>query len=105
MNDNTVYVIDARRYSRNGEIIEHNVHVYSSYQNVIAAFESFFKVPNKEVHMNGKNEMLQVRIFDPTNEFVTKYKFDIYENRSIISFQKRLNISRLRRQIDSVALF
>ena len=35
MNDNTVYVIDARRYSRNGEIIEHNVHVYSSYQNVI----------------------------------------------------------------------
>ena len=79
MNDNTVYVIDARRYSRNGEIIEHNVHVYSSYQNIIAAFKPFFEVPNKEVHMNGKNEMLQVRIFDPANEFVTKYKFDIYE--------------------------
>ena len=45
MNDNTVYVIDARRYSRNGEIIEHNVHVYSSYQNIIAAFKPFFEVP------------------------------------------------------------
>ena len=83
MNDNTVYVIDARRYSRNGEIIEHNVHAYSSYQNIIAAFKPFFEVPNKEVHMNGKNEMLQVRIFDPENEFVTKdmkaYDYTNYE--------------------------
>lgn len=30
MSDNTVYVIDGRRYARNGEIVEHNVHVYSS---------------------------------------------------------------------------
>lgn len=29
--------------------------------------------------MNGKNEMLQVRIYDPANEFLTKYIFDIYE--------------------------
>lgn len=79
MNDNTVYVINARRYSRNGEIIEHNVHVYSSYQNMIVAFKPFLEVSNKEVHMNGKNEMLQVRIYDPANEFLTKYIFDIYE--------------------------
>lgn len=79
MNDNTVYVINARRYSKNGEIIEQNVHVYSSYQNVIAAFKPFLEMPNKEVHMNGKNEMLQVRIYDPANQFVTRYRFDIYE--------------------------
>lgn len=48
MNDNTVYVIDARRYSRNGEIIEHNVHAYSSYQNIIAAFKPFLKCPIKK---------------------------------------------------------
>ncbi|MCZ3864472.1 hypothetical protein [Lactobacillus crispatus] len=75
MSDNTVYVIDGRRYARNGEIVEHNVHVYSSYQNLIAAFKPFLEVSNKEVHMNGKNEMLQVRIYDPSNQFLTKYKF------------------------------
>lgn len=79
MNDNTVYVINARQYARNGEIMESNVHVYSSYQNVIAAFKPFLEVPNKEVHMNGKNEMLQVRIYDPANEFLIRYRFDIYE--------------------------
>lgn len=79
MNDNTVYVINARRYARNDEIIEQNVHVYSSYQNVIAAFKPFLDMLNKEVHTNGKNEMLQVRIYDPANEFLTKYRFDIYE--------------------------
>lgn len=79
MNDNVVYVISARRYSKNGETIEQNVHIYSSYQNVIAAFEPFLEMPNKEVHMNGKNEILQVRIYDPANEFLTKYRFDIYE--------------------------
>lgn len=58
MNDNVVYVICARRYAKNGEVIEQNVHVYSSYQNVIAAFKPFLDMPNKEVHMNGKDEML-----------------------------------------------
>ena len=48
MSDNTVYVIDGRRYARNGEIVEHNVHVYSSYQNLIAAFKPFLEVSNKE---------------------------------------------------------
>lgn len=54
MNDNTVYVINTQRYARNGEVIEQNVHVYSSYQNVIAAFKPFLNIPNKEVHTNGK---------------------------------------------------
>ena len=31
--------------------------------------------------MNGKNEMLQVRIYDTSNQFLTKYKFDIYEKK------------------------
>ena len=81
MSDNTVYVIDGRRYARNGEIVEHNVHVYSSYHNLIDSFKPFLEVSNKEVHMNGKNEMLQVRIYYPSNQFLTKYKFDIYEKK------------------------
>ena len=93
MSDNTVYVIDGRRYARNGEIVEHNVHVYSSYQNLIAAFKPFLEVSNKEVHMNGKNEMLQVRIYDPSNQFLTKYKFDIYEKK-IDNFFPSLSICR-----------
>ncbi len=79
MNENTVYVISARRYARNGEVIERNVHVYSSYQNVIAAFKPWLEVTNKEIHTNDKQEMLQVRIYDPANEFLTRYRFDIYE--------------------------
>ena len=81
MNDNVVYVICARWFAKHGEGIEQNVHVYSSYQNVIAAFKPFLDMPNKEVHMNGKDEMLQVKIYDPANEFLTRYRFDIYEKK------------------------
>ena len=60
MSDNTVYVIDGRRYARNREIVEHNVHVYSSYQNLIAAFKPFLEVSNKEVHMLSELSMATV---------------------------------------------
>ena len=31
--------------------------------------------------MNGKDDMLQVRIYAPANDFLTRYRFDIYEKK------------------------